>query len=324
MRKIAALFMLLLLLSGCNTIQSLTPAPAQPIPSSAISTPSVPSGETPTTGIGPLPQKLPPAWHYYVTDDGLFRIDRYTGNRIKICIQDYASDVIITEDSVYFIDDKSLYRLDNENKRELLVSDDCQDPSLNGDLLYYISSSGIIKMKPDGSEKEQVIQCECSRMVLSEKFIFYTKYYPMELEQGADDGPPPLLGELHRADITGENDVSLGILVNRLCVYEDVVYYSDINDDYLYSMNPETLEKAVVYEGFFIEDICFSDGYVFFESDHKMYRISLNDGMKTLLKEDFGFWLIGIFDSYVYFDEFGNENALFRLKIDGVEPEKVE
>ena len=308
MKKIVPLITLLLLLSGCA---GAAPAPAPPS-----------STELQASSAGAPISNAEPLWQYGITEGWLCRTDR-SGNTVRICPETYASDVIFTEDWLYFGDEKTLYRMDNAGRRELLLNEECWSLSLNSGWLYYITDSGIMRMKPDGSQKEQVILCECYGMALSENTIFYADYYPTDPEPGQDDGPQPPLGVLHRADLSGENDMNLGVSVNYLGIYGDTVYYSDTEDYDLYSMNPETGEKTAVYTGYFINGLCFGGGYAFFESDHKLLRLSLADGTSTVVKEDFGFWLIGVFDDYLYFYEFGNEYVLYRLNLNAAKPEKV-
>jgi hypothetical protein len=162
-------------------------------------------------------------------------------------------------------------------------------------------------------------------MVLTDKYVFYTLSTPesenRNKEPGADDGPR-YMGELHRVDLNGENDVNLGISVTTLDTYKNTVYYSDSRDYYFYSINPETLEKAIIYKGYFITDTCFGGNYVFFETDHMLYKLSLVDWSTTLLKKAFGFSLDGIFDEYLYFTVYG-EYAFYKMSIDSVTPEKL-
>lgn len=211
--------------------------------------------------------------------------------------------------------------MDNENMQELLIDEDCWCLSLNNDWLYYISNNGIFKMKPEDKEKEQILQCKCNWMVLSEKYIFYALDIPINDEEWIDDGPWPL-GELHRVDLNGNNDVNLGMLITELNVYENIIYFTDGGDLCLYSINPETLEEETVYEGHFVEDLYLGDGYAFYILDRNLFSLSLTESKMTQLTK--GYWnsCLGILDGYVY--GYNEYNGLYRIKIDGIELEKVE
>lgn len=316
MKRIVPLLLFLLLLCGCAG--NIARSPAQ-TPTQMVS-----SGETAAGSTSLPPQKLPPDWHYDLMEDGLFRTDQNTGDAVKISGQDNASDIIITEDWIFFNDDDRLYRMDNENRRELLLNEDCRELSLNAGWLYYISNSKIFKMKPDGNEKEKILQRECNGMVLSDEYIFYILDVPVNDEDWNEDGPPLPLGELHRVDLNGDGDVNLGVLLTALSIYGNTVYFSDSEDNYFYSMNPETLEKTAAYEGHFIEDPYFGDGYVFFVTDRNLYKMSLAEGTMTQLTEVFS-QSCGILDGYIYAYFWSGEdlNGLYRIRINGADLEKV-
>jgi hypothetical protein len=357
-RKIAILFVLILLLSGCagNTIQSPTPTTAQPIPSSDITMQSVPPVEAstqisssvemelslsvevpeqpiqpnsmPTPSAGLPSQGLSSRWHYDLKKDGLYRTDRNTGDVIKINDQNYASGIIITKDWVYY-SDNGLYRMDNDNKREQLTDDDWWNPSLSGDWLYCINSSGIARMKLDGSEKEQILECDCNEMVVTERDIFYALDVPeieeLYSEPGADDGPR-YIGELHRVGLDGEGDVKAADMITDLEAYENNVYFADGEDDRLYAMNPETLEKVTIYDGNFIEELYLDGGYAFFILDRNLVKMSLADGTLTKLTNAYWNRCLGVLDGYVYgaTDDPDADFRFYKIQIDGVELEKVE
>lgn len=298
MKKIVPLFFLLLLMGGCIA---------------------------PAGGISPSPQKLQPDWHYDLTSDGLYRTDINTGDVAKINEQHTAAGVIITEDWIYFKDDSRLYRMDNENRRELVTDEECRCPGLSGGWLYYISSSGINRLKPDGSEKEQIIQGQCNWLVLTDQYVFYALNVPesdeLNSEPGADDGPW-YMGQLHRIDLNGENDVIIEEMITELSTYENVIYFAHGEDFNLYSMNPETLEKRAVYDGHFIEHLYFGDGYAFFILDRNLYKMSLAEGTMTQLTK--GYWnsCLGVLDGYVY--GHNEQDGIYRFALDSVEMEKVE
>lgn len=315
--------------SDNSEIMSPSPLPTVSGTPSSDPTPEQASGaeasppETPEIPVSPSQQNMPPDWQYDIKKDGLYRTDLNTGNIMKINDQDYASGIIISDDWLYFCDN-GLYRMDNENKRELITDEECGCLSLNGGWLYYINNDGIIRIKTDGSERELMLQCQCTWMAIADQYVFYVLEVPVNDEDWHEDGPPLPLGELHRIDLSGNNDVNIGVLVTNLNVFKNTLYFSDSEDNYFYSMNPDTLEKTAAYKGYFIVGPCFGGDYCFFESDHKLYKLDLTDGETTVVKEDLGFRTFGVFDGYVYFNEYGNENALYKMRIDGIEPEKVE
>lgn len=323
MKRIVPLLLLLLLFCGCSGIINN--------PSSQTTTQFKASGEVKTASSLPS-QNLPLSWHYDLKNDGLYRTNQITGDTIKISDQDYAIDFVITEDWIYYVDNNQLYRMDNENRKELLASgDDCRQLRLSGSMLYYINSNGINRMNLDGSDKEQIMQSECNAMVLTDKYIFYALDVPEDdeliSEPGADDGPPNPIGELHRVDLNGNNDVNLGVMITDLSVYKNIIYFSDSTDNYFYSLNSTTMDKSTVYKGYWIGVPYFGGDSVFFDSDHVFYRMSLKEGTITQLTKAFGISCRGILDGYVYVDINTNDpdvDGLYRIKIDGVNLEKVE
>ena len=132
MKRIIPLLLLFLLLNGCTS--TVDTAPAQ----------SPPSNNTPTSSAGIAALKALPNWQYNLKEDGLYRSDQNTGDTFKINSQRYISDLIITDDWVYFNDENSLYRMDNENRRELIADENCQCLNLNGDWLYCITNGKIL------------------------------------------------------------------------------------------------------------------------------------------------------------------------------------
>ncbi|MEL4105549.1 DUF5050 domain-containing protein [Oscillospiraceae bacterium WX1] len=298
-------FLLLLILCGCaeKTIKTVAP-----VPTASSSSQNIPN------------------WHYDLMKDGLYRTDQNSGKTVRISDQELFSEIILTDDWIYFNDNNSLYRMNNENKRELILNENCGCLSLNNGWLYYVSKNNVFKIKPDGSGKIQVLKSECSWMVLSDKYIFYTLNIPIDVEDYLDDGPPLPIGELHRVDLNGQNDVNIGVLITDLSAYKNIIYFSDSADNFFYSMNPETLDKTIVYKRYWIEEPCFCDDYVFFDSDHIFYRLSLTEGTITQLTKAFGISCRGVFDGYAYVDISGvdpNEDGLYRMKIDGVDLEKL-
>lgn len=339
MKKIVPLILLFLLLNGCSrTEAAISVQPPSPATSQITTLPPSVTPSQPTTPLSPSQtpaesavaptQKPTPKWHYDLTSDGVYRTDQNTGDVVKINDQDYAVGITITEDWVYYKDNGFLYRIDNENRRELITSEECRQPCLSGGWLYYLNSYGVNRMNLYGGDKEQLIQCECDGMVMTDNYIFYADYYPVESEPGADDMPPPPLGILHRTDLSGKNDVNLGVSANYIRVYESTVYYSNTEDDAFYSLNPETLETAIIDKVRLVEDPYFCDGYLFFmtDTDRCFYRLTLKDGTLTQL---IGGWprCWGILDGYVYVESFNGETeddiGTFRIKIDGTELEKV-
>lgn len=327
LKKTVPLFLLLLLLCGC-TAQSPAQAPTQLATSDVTPMQPTPFAETPTPSSSPSPQKLQHDWHYDQKSDGVYRTDQNTGEVIKISDSDDASSIIIIEDGVYFRDNGHLYRMDNENKKELISSEACWQLQLSGDMLYYKNSSGVNRMNLDGSGNQLIFPCEFVNMVITDQYVFYILDVPInDDEEHSDDGPPLPIGELHRVDLDGKNDVNLGVLITDLSDYKNLVYFSDSSDNYLYSMNPETLDKIAVYKGYWIEEPYFGSDYVFFDSDHVFYRLSLTKGTLTELTKAFGISCSGILDGYVYVDINTNDpdvDGLYRIRIDGVNLEKVE
>ncbi|NLA87661.1 MAG: DUF5050 domain-containing protein [Clostridiales bacterium] len=276
-------------------------------------------------------RELPPDWHYYLKKDGLYRTDQNTGDIIKINGQTTTGGLIITEDWVYYRADSRIWRMDNENKREQLTEEDWWNPSLSGGWLYCINASGIARMKPDGSEKEQIVECTCNEMVVTDQYVFYALDVPeideLLSEPGAEDGPR-YIGELHRADLNGKGDVKIKDMINDFSAYKNTVYFTDDEDGNFYSMNPETLEKDKIEEIWFVQESYFDSGYVFVETliDRKIYKLSLTDGTLTKLTNAGFNRCLGVLDGYVYVDinSVGpDEDGLYRIKIDGVEMEKV-
>lgn len=263
-----------------------------------------------------------PKWLYKLKNDGIYRIEQNTNAITKINGENYASNFMITDEWVYFSDNKKLYRMDNQNRKEILDYDDCWCLSMNVDWLYYIKENRIFKMKPDGSEKQQLLENKVNWMVVSEKYIFYALNVPIDTKNHFDDGPRLPMGQLHRVDLSGKNNINLKVLATELRLYNNNVYYTDDNDNYLYSMNPETFSRTILYRGHFIEDIYFSEGYVFFILDRNLYRMSIVQG--TLTQLTYGYWnsCHGILDGYVY--GYNDNDGLYRFKINGSNMEKVD
>ena len=166
-----------------------------------------------------------PQWHYYLKRDGLYRKNLNTEEIVKISNQYLASDIVIAEKWIYFNDNDCLYRMDNANRRELLLDDVCNWLSLKDDWLFYGNEKGVFKVKPNGNGKEQIIQTDCRGMVLSETFIFYIAYKPVDDSEWNEDGAPLASGQLHRTDMDGDNDVNLEVMVRDLSVYENMIYF---------------------------------------------------------------------------------------------------
>lgn len=268
---------------------------------------------------------MQPKWYYDLKKDGLYRTDQNTKTETKINSQDYASDILITDAWIYYNYDNKLYRMNNYNGREQLESNVCICLGLNGDRLYYLKNSRICKMKLDGSEKTQLLDSNVNWMVVTDKYIFYALKVPIDTKKYSDDGPRLPLGELHRVDLNGKDDVNLKVLVTEFLVYNNSVYYTDDKDNYLYSMNPETLSKSIAHKGYFIEDIYISDGFAFFILDRNLVKMSIAEGTITNLTNGYWWHCRGILDGYVYISSNLPEvEGMWKIKIGGVNLEKVE
>ena len=264
-------------------------------------------------------------WRYDIKNDGLYRTEMSTGASVRLCSEEDASETIITADWVYFINDNRLFRMDNANNRELLVEEDCRQPYLNNGSIYYISDDGIVRMALDGNEKKLILTCNCTELVLTDKYIFYALENPesVELNRHSEDGPR-FMGELHRVGLNGEGDVKIVDMITGLSVYKNTVYYADRADANVYSVKPETLEKSLIYKGIGLAALTLEGGYAFFNTDYKLYRVWLADGAAALMKQTGRYRLIGLIDGYYYFELTGDSPGLYRLKTDGAELESVE
>ncbi len=167
-------------------------------------------------------------------------------------------------------------------------------------------------------------------MVVTDQYVFYALDVPeideLYSEPGAEDGPR-YIGELHRVDLNGKGDVKIKDMINDFSAYKNTVYFTDDEDGNFYSMNPETLEKDKIEEIWFVQESYFDSGYVFLMTliDRQLYRLSLVDGTLTQLTQ--GFWgrCLGVLNGYVYIDDSsGGPYSFYRIKIDGIELEKVE
>jgi hypothetical protein len=308
MKRIFTVLLFLLLLCGCQA-----PYPEMPI-QDASSTEEISSA-------------IYPIWNYELKLDGLYRTDKKTGEAIKLNDFKYTTGIIIKEDWVYYYDEnKHLYRIDNANRKELISSEDCWQLQINGDKLYYKNNNGVNRMNLDGSGKELIFGSEFVNMEITDQYIFYVLDVPYNDEGHHEDGPPLPNGELHRVDLNGKNDVNLGIMIYSLGVHNNTVYFSDSSDNIFYSMNPDTLVREAVYSNSWVAGPWFEGDYVFFNSDHCFFRLSLADGTLALLAEAWDIRCYGILDGYVYvyIDSSLDEDGLYRIRIDGVDLEKVE
>ena len=285
----------------------------------------------PSPTAAPPSPKLPLKWHYDIKTDGLYRTDEYTGTVVKINNSHSPGGIIITEDWVYFADNSVLYRMDNENRKELLANEKSWPFHLKGNTLYYLNGSGLNRMNADGSGKELIFEGDYTGIEMTDTYIFYTmetsESYKRNRAPGHDDGPI-YLGELHRVGLDAKNDVKVANLITNFTTYKNNVYYADGNDNAFYSLNPETLENAKLDKVKMVEDAYFSDDYLFFttNSDRSFYKMSLKDCALTLLSRGWPrCW--GILDGYVYFDTYTgitkDDFGSFRVSVNGTELEKV-
>ena len=267
-------------------------------------------------------------WYYYLMLDGLYRINLQSEEVIKVCTQSTIQNIIIAEYWIYFSDNYCLYRMDNSNNRGLLLEENCSWLDLKDGWLYYGNSDGVFKVNTEGCNRAQIILADCKGMVLSEDYIFYIAYVSVEDDDWNEDAPPLALGQLHRARIDGSDDVNLSVMVNNLRVYKNMVYYSDVEDNYYYSMDPESMEKTLFYDGFFITTPCFSDDFVYFVSDRNLHRITISSGRIERYSEFAMPSCLGVLDGYLYIITY-NHNApsgpgLYRIEVGGEDCEIVD
>jgi hypothetical protein len=274
-----------------------------------------------------VPQMQKPQWHYYMKRNGIYRLKKNTGDDLKISGEDYASSVAIAEDWIFFRDGDCLYRMDEEDRRELLLDEICYRLCIQDGWIYFSNGEGVFRIKPDGSEMEHLIYSNCTAMALTEEFIFYVEYEPVDDSDYNEDGPPLAIGKLHRSDINGKDDIGLEQMVTDLNAYGNYVYFSDAKDYYYYRMDPDTTKTTVFYRGHFILDPCFGGDFVYFVSERSLHRANLSSGAVERFSDVIWPRCNGIIDGYVYVTTYQDNlfgPGIYRMEIDGTEFELVD
>ena len=244
---------------------------------------------------------------------------KVTGNSVVI--------PLVWADYVIFTDDYGTYAMDRSGDVRRIFDQGFFSIFPSGDFLILNNSNGIFKLDTNDGSYVSLYSGKTQGMVLFEDYIFYTVFVPFDWADYPECGPTPPQGELWRMGLNGENTVFAAESVSFLSVHSDLIFFRDDTDYRLYSMNPLTLEKALVIDNNefgFIDDPVFYDNFIFHIRARSLVMYSLAT-RETLVLNDMGsVWALRILDGYIYFILYSADvNGLCRIRLSDREFEVV-
>lgn len=172
-------------------------------------------------------------WLYYANPSQEWKLYRAKANfteKMAVNQDVYTNNISIVDDSIYCEigrDGKGYYiRMDKDGGNQILLGTTIYWPTLVGDWIYYMSwapQEGYLhRMRPDGSEKTQLVQDSINSFVTDGKYVYYVqsnaKIFRLDLE-------------------TGERTKILASGTGRLELYKDELYFTFLPDQKFYKMS---------------------------------------------------------------------------------------
>lgn len=224
-------------------------------------------------------------------------------------------------DYVYYRSRSStgLFKMKRDGSQKVqLCKDSVKYINVLGNYVYYsdLSDNGkIYRIKTDGTDKQKIVDDQAEFVNVSGNYIYYSNQY---------NG-----GKIYRTNLDGSN---------RILINYDNSSYLSVDGDYLYYSRVSDFEKIykIKNDGSNIFQLNYtsstyvtaSNGYVYYidyRGDGDIYRVK-NDGserikLNALSYDDNHVYSMNVDGNYIYYKVNNNQgkNYLYRIKTDGTE-----
>ncbi len=293
-KYLAILLIILITLSGCGNISSLSTTTAT-IATTTEASPGL--GERGNT-LGNLTN----GGRYVLAEDGhvysilkdndrlyyhaIYKSNQDGTNEVKIFSGgiDRLGSLNVLNGYVYFVDrndNRSLYKMDTKgnNLQKVCEDTDIQQVIVVDDWIYYslYFLPGIFKMKIDGSEKTELSHEAAMDLFYYDDWLYYTDYETYKLFKMRLDG-----SDQSQVDIGPTSETMIYCV---LLFEQDWIFYT--------TTNTETEEAA-------------------------FYKIKIDGSHKTLLS-DHDIRCINTDGEWIYYDDYTEGDYLYKMRLDGSE-----
>lgn len=207
-------------------------------------------------------------------------------------------------------DYNNLYKINihSKDKEKLAGGHDFYEMNLYNDEIYYISSvpGEIWKVSVDGSSKEKLINQRVQNLILYDNKMYY------RLSEDND------WGKLYSADLNGENKKLLAQKIKGFCIYNGIIYYSDLDKNALCSMNTDGTNITVINDSY--TNNLFVENTMLIYSDHnredKLYAYDLNNNTEKCISED-RCWDLNCNNEWIFYRNQSEGGSLYCVSFDG-------
>lgn len=225
----------------------------------------------------------------------------------------YNDNYIYSKNDDYF----HLYKSDFLGKPGKKIADNHGFYELNlySNSIYYISSyPGVArKVSPDGSKDELLINEKVGNLIVYKEHIYYRL---------SEDNN---WGKMYRADLNGQNKKLLSQRVNKFCIYNDKIYYSDIGDlNALCSMNIDGSGISVINKS--LTNNILVENNMLIYSDHdrndNLFTYDLSTNIEKCISKD-KCWNLNCNKDFIFYRNQSDSGSLYCLRFDGTEKRKL-
>ena len=168
----------------------------------------------------------------------IYQMD-HDGNNVKKIYDESVSFLMVYNNKLYFIKDYTyLMSMDEKDQTNIIFEDEkIINVCFYNGFIYYISQTNeknkLCKVSKEGTNKEIIISEGVFKFFIYNNYIYYLEY-----------------SDICRADMNGKNKIKLtkniNTYKNSLNLYNGNLYYSDLNDNSLHSINLETNENDII------------------------------------------------------------------------------
>lgn len=225
---------------------------------------------------------------YYTTLMGKLKCVKTNGQDKKTLIRGPVENIIVTNDSIYYLnilDNYSLYKYDLQTLEVKKISSSvCDKINVVNDKIYFIKCSddidwygtgSIYSIDTNGENEGLVLDVEVNNLIFDDNYLYYTAGENMY--------------KLFRFNVlTGEKELVINSKVGSFNIIHNNIYFSNLSDEgKLYRSSSESLEFVKVSDDI-PENINIVGEYMYFANaaygyPYRLYKMRLNGEDKQMI-----------------------------------------
>ena len=212
----------------------------------------------------------------------------------------------------------NLYKYNiNINKHEKIAGEQFfYEMNLYNDEIYYISSmpGEVWKISVDGSSRRKLINQKVSNLVIYKNHMYY------RLSEDND------WGKLYCTDLHGQNKKLLANKIKKFCIYEDKIYYLDIQNDNptLCSMNIDGTEQTTINNAYTGNILAVNNLLIYsdYHRQGRLFSFNLESGIELCISED-SCWNLNNNQEWIFYRNQSDQGSLYCISFDGQTKRKL-